>query len=60
MIRELELCDNAYEACEQSNGLIIATEWIEFRALDLYMIKSLLVNPVIFDLRNIYNPSEIS
>ena len=59
-IRELEFCDNAYEACEQSNGLIIATEWNEFRALDLNKIKSLLVKPVIFDLRNIYNPSEIS
>ena len=60
VIRELEFCDNAYEACEQSNGLIIATEWNEFRALDLNKIKSLLVKPVIFDLRNIYNPSEIS
>ena len=59
-IRELEFCDNAYEACEQSNGLIIATEWNEFRALNLKKIKSLLVKPVIFDLRNIYNPSEIS
>ena len=59
-IRELEFCDNAYEACEQSSGLIIATEWNEFRALDLNKIKSLLVKPVIFDLRNIYNPSEIS
>ncbi|HIA60826.1 MAG TPA: UDP-glucose/GDP-mannose dehydrogenase family protein, partial [Pelagibacterales bacterium] len=53
-IRELEFCDNAYEACEQSNGLIIATEWNEFRALNLKKIKSLLVKPVIFDLRNIY------
>ena len=60
VIRELEFCDNAYEACEQSNGLIIATEWNEFRALNLKKIKSLLVKPVIFDLRNIYNPSEIS
>ena len=59
-IRELEFCENAYEACKQSHGLIIATEWNEFRALDLNKIKSLLVKPVIFDLRNIYNPSEIS
>ena len=57
---ELLICENAYEACEQSNGLIIATEWNEFRALDLQRVKSLLVQPVIFDLRNIYNPSEIS
>ena len=40
---ELLICENAYEACEQSNGLIIATEWNEFRALDLQRVKSLLV-----------------
>ena len=58
-INELLFCKNAYEACEQSHGLIIATEWNEFRALDLNRIKSLLVRPVIFDLRNIYDSSEI-
>jgi len=59
-MNEILICKNAYEACEQSSGLIIATEWNEFRALDLRRVKSLLVRPVIFDLHNIYNPSEIS
>ena len=59
-VSELLFCKNAYEACENSNGLIIATEWNEFRALNLRKIKSLLINPVIFDLRNIYDSSEIS
>ena len=56
---ELEYCENAYEACKESNGLIIATEWNEFRALDLNKIKKLMINPVIFDLRNIYNTQEV-
>ena len=39
--------------------VIIATEWNEFRALDLNKIKEKLRDLVIFDLRNIYNPSEL-
>ena len=58
-IEELLTFDNIYEACKQSEGLIIATEWNEYRALDLLRIKSLLIEPVIFDLRNIYNPNEV-
>ena len=56
---ELAYCKNAYEACKESSGLIIATEWNEFRALDLNKIKKLMINPVIFDLRNIYNKQEV-
>ena len=56
---ELLLCDDAYETCKNSHGLIIATEWNEFRALDLQKIKLLLKKPFIFDLRNIYNSQEI-
>ena len=41
------------------NALIIATEWNEFRALDLNKIKKLMKNQVIFDLRNIYNKEEV-
>ena len=59
-VRELLFFDNAYEACEQSNGLIIATEWNEFKALDLIKVKSLMEKPVIFDLRNIFDQNEIT
>ena len=52
-------CDSAYEACKESSALIIATEWNEFRVLDLNKIKKLMKKPVIFDLRNIYNETEV-
>jgi UDPglucose 6-dehydrogenase len=57
---ELEFCENAYEACQRSKGLIIATEWNEFKALDLIKIKSLMEKPVIFDLRNLFEQNEIT
>ena len=58
ILKELILCNSAYEACRSANCVIIATEWNEFRALDLNKIKEKLKDLVIFDLRNIYNPSE--
>ena len=59
ILKELILCNSAYEACRSANCVIIATEWNEFRALDLNKIKERLKDLVIFDLRNIYNPSEL-
>jgi len=59
IISEITLCNSAYEACKSANCIIIATEWNEFRALDFKKIKEHLKDLVIFDLRNIYNPSEL-
>ena len=41
-MKDLFFCNNAYDTCVQSKGLIIATEWNEFRALDLKELKKLL------------------
>ena len=59
VLPDLDYCNTVYDACKGSNVLIIATEWNEFRALDLNKIKELMNNPVIFDLRNIYNKEEV-
>ncbi len=52
-------CKNAYEASENSDALVILTEWNQFRALDLNKLKKLMNRQIIIDLRNIYNPKEI-
>jgi len=49
-------CENAYEAMEGADVLAILTEWNEFRALDPARMKELLRQPVVVDLRNIYDP----
>jgi UDPglucose 6-dehydrogenase len=51
---DLILCKDAYEACKGADVLVIATEWNQFRMLDLQRIKSLLEQPILVDLRNIY------
>jgi len=47
-------CQSSYEAMDGADALVIVTEWDAFRALDLNRAKSLLKEPVLVDLRNIY------
>ena len=51
--------DNKYNALKNADCLIIVTEWDEFRLADLQQIKTQLLQPVIFDGRNIYNPQTL-
>ncbi len=53
----LSLCENAYDACADADVLVLVTEWNQFRMLDLNRVKSLLRQPSIVDLRNIYEPA---
>ena len=52
-------CGNAYEAAEGAEAVVIATEWEQFRALDLDRLRSVMARPVIVDLRNIYRAEEM-
>ncbi|MCH8889994.1 MAG: UDP-glucose/GDP-mannose dehydrogenase family protein [Myxococcales bacterium] len=56
LLPNLTTCSDAYEACSGADALVLITEWNQFRMLDLARIKSLLRQPVIVDLRNIYEP----
>ena len=58
-LKDLNCCQSSYEACKGAKALLIATDWDEFRSLDLNKIKELMNDPVIFDLRNIYNKKEV-
>ena len=42
-----------------ADALVIATEWNQFRNLDLARMKKLLRTPLLVDLRNIYLPSRV-
>jgi UDPglucose 6-dehydrogenase len=52
--------DSAYVCAEGADALVIATEWEQFRALDLKRLRKLMKRAVIVDLRNIYPFDEIS
>jgi UDPglucose 6-dehydrogenase len=57
---KLDFCDNTYEALDGADGVVILTEWNEFRALDLAKVKELLKKPLMVDLRNIYRPAQMA
>ncbi len=51
--------ESAFEACNNTNAIIIGTEWNEFRALNFSEISKIVKTKKIFDLRNIYNALEL-
>jgi UDPglucose 6-dehydrogenase len=54
---DLVLCASADETLMGADALAIVTEWREFRSPDFDVIKARLRTPVIFDGRNLYEPS---
>ena len=59
-LMNLEFCPDAYAALAGADGVVILTEWNEFRALDLGRMKAALKTPLMVDLRNIYHPTMIA
>lgn len=56
----VSIVDDQYEALEQADALAIMTEWNEFRSPDFSLMAHKLINPVIFDGRNIFDPGYMS
>ena len=46
---------NPYEAARGADALVVLTEWAEFREIDFARIKKLLLQPFVFDGRNLYD-----
>ncbi len=55
--KDLALVSSAAEALEGADALAICTEWQEFRSPDFARFKNVLKQPVVFDGRNLYEPS---
>lgn len=53
---DIKYTNCAYDALDDADALILATEWNEFRNPDFELIKEKLKTPLIFDGRNQYNP----
>lgn len=49
-----------YDALTGADALVIVTEWNEFRRPDFERMKAAMKQPVIFDGRNIYDPSRLT
>ena len=56
---KLECAHSMMEAIKDADAIIIATEWEEFKAMDLIKVKALLRFPIIIDLRNILDTNQL-
>jgi UDPglucose 6-dehydrogenase len=52
-------CSDAYDAADGADVLVLATEWNQFRNLNLARLQELLRAPVFVDLRNVYDPAKM-
>jgi len=55
----IEYTKDRYEALIDAEGLVLITEWSEFRILNYPLLKKLMKEHVVFDGRNIYDPAEM-
>jgi UDPglucose 6-dehydrogenase len=55
----LTYAEDQTAALQDADALVIVTEWKEFRSPDFVEIKTKLKTPVIFDGRNLYEPSHV-
>jgi len=56
---KIEYAKDQYEALINADALIVITEWSEFRVPNFDIMKKLMINKLVFDGRNIYDPSEM-
>jgi UDPglucose 6-dehydrogenase len=56
---KLTFAENSYDALQDANGLIIVTEWNEFRRPNFGKMSQMLKEPVIFDGRNLFEPAKM-
>jgi UDPglucose 6-dehydrogenase len=57
---DIEYHKDPYSCADGADALVIVTEWEQFRALDLDRLKREMACPVVVDLRNIYNPDDLT
>jgi UDPglucose 6-dehydrogenase len=59
ILKGIYYAKDAYDAANGAHGLVIVTEWNQFRNLDWKRMTELLREPVVIDLRNIYEPERM-
>ena len=52
-------CKDTYEVADQADGLIIMTEWNQFRTLDFDRLKQMMKSKLLLDLRNVYDSDRV-
>ena len=56
LLKNIEFSNNIEECLQDSDGLVILTEWNEFRSLSATRLKKVMKGNILIDLRNSLNP----
>jgi UDPglucose 6-dehydrogenase len=56
---DVDWAQDLYEGIKGKNGLLILTEWQDFKNADLQRVKEALAHPLIIDYRNLFNDSTV-
>ena len=59
-IKSARFCESALDAVDGAEALVIATEWEEFANVDLAVVKEKMTTPIVFDGRNLFDPSTMA
>ncbi len=59
ILEDVVYCDNPYAVAEGADALILVTEWNEFKQLDMHRIAQSMRHAILFDARNIYDPTKM-
>lgn len=59
VLKDVTYCHDMNEVAEGSDAVIVATEWPDFKKLDLERVRKALTHPIMFDGRNLFDPEEM-
>lgn len=59
VLKKVHFKENLYEVGRGADALVLITEWNPFRTIDWVRMKSLLKQPVVIDLKNMYEPQRM-
>lgn len=59
VLKDVEFVEDMNEVARGCDALVVATEWDEFKKLDLEKARKLLTHPILFDGRNLFDVQEM-
>jgi UDPglucose 6-dehydrogenase len=59
ILKDVEYVEDMNEVAVGCDALVVATEWDEFKKLDLERARKELTHPIMFDGRNLFDPAEM-
>ncbi len=59
VLKEVAFVDDMDKLPEGCDALVVATEWPEFKKLDLEKARKTMTHPILFDGRNLFDPAQM-